>query len=134
MFLKMMTCQIITHFIIIFNTIFHDKVKDSFDRIIETYFVKFHHFVTCQMLHVSSFSSFQRNNTSAVTMVLIAAAVCSKSGKAIISRQFVELTKSRIEGLVAAFPKLMTAGKQHTFVETDSVRLIHHLHFRVPNR
>ena len=60
-----------------------------------------------------------------VTMVLIAAAVCSKSGKAIISRQFVELTKSRIEGLVAAFPKLMTSGKQHTFVETDSVRYVY---------
>ena len=58
-------------------------------------------------------------------MVLIAAAVCSKSGKAIISRQFVELTKSRIEGLVAAFPKLMVAGKQHTFVETDSVRYVY---------
>ena len=58
-------------------------------------------------------------------MVLIAAAVCSKSGKAIISRQFVELTKSRIEGLVAAFPKLMTSGKQHTFVETDSVRYVY---------
>jgi len=57
--------------------------------------------------------------------VLIAAAVCSKTGKAIISRQFVELTKSRIEGLVAAFPKLMTAGKQHTFVETDSVRYVY---------
>jgi len=58
-------------------------------------------------------------------MVLIAAAVCSKTGKAIISRQFVELTKSRIEGLVAAFPKLMTTGKQHTFVETDSVRYVY---------
>ena len=32
-----------------------------------------------------------------VAMVLIAAAVCNKTGKAIISRQFVELTKSRIE-------------------------------------
>jgi hypothetical protein len=43
-------------------------------------------------------------------MVLIAAAVCSKTGKAVISRQFVEMTKSRIEGLLAAFPKLMTTG------------------------
>jgi len=56
---------------------------------------------------------------------LIAAAVCSKTGKGIISRQFVELTKSRIEGLLAAFPKLMTTGKQHTFVETESVRYVY---------
>lgn len=43
----------------------------------------------------------------------------------IISRQFVEMTKARIEGLLAAFPKLMTAGKQHTYVETDSVRYVY---------
>ncbi|CAG2256121.1 ARCN1 [Mytilus edulis] len=54
-------------------------------------------------------------------MVLLAAAVCNKSGKALISRQFVEMTRSRIEGLLAAFPKLMSSGKQHTFVETESI-------------
>ncbi|XP_055845023.1 coatomer subunit delta [Episyrphus balteatus] len=58
-------------------------------------------------------------------MVLIASAVCTKNGKVIISRQFVEMTKARIEGLLAAFPKLMTSGKQHTFVETDSVRYVY---------
>ncbi|XP_058833504.1 coatomer subunit delta [Topomyia yanbarensis] len=58
-------------------------------------------------------------------MVLIAAAVCTKAGKTIVSRQFVEMTKARIEGLLAAFPKLMTSGKQHTFVETDSVRYVY---------
>lgn len=35
------------------------------------------------------------------------------------------MTKARIEGLLAAFPKLMSSGKQHTFVETDSVRYVY---------
>lgn len=47
---------------------------------------------------------------------------------ALISRQFVEMTRGRIEGLLAAFPKLLSsekAGKQHTFVETESVRYVY---------
>ncbi|XP_051521858.1 coatomer subunit delta-like [Myxocyprinus asiaticus] len=58
-------------------------------------------------------------------MVLLAAAVCTKAGKALVSRQFIEMTRTRVEGLLAAFPKLMSTGKEHTFVETDSVRYVY---------
>lgn len=50
---------------------------------------------------------------------------CNLISTVIVSRQFIEMTKARIEGLLAAFPKLITSGKQHTFVESDSVRYVY---------
>lgn len=57
--------------------------------------------------------------------VVIAASVCTKSGKPLVSRLFVDMSRVRIEGLLAAFPKLMGSEKQHTFIETDSIRYLY---------
>ncbi|KAL3791804.1 hypothetical protein HJC23_002435 [Cyclotella cryptica] len=59
-------------------------------------------------------------------MVVLSASILSNRGsKPLVSRQFVEMNRLRIEGLLAAFPKLMGHSKQHTFVETDAVRYVY---------
>ena len=42
-----------------------------------------------------------------------------------LSRQFREISRSRIEGLLASFPKLADSSTQHTTVEQDNVRYVY---------
>ncbi|KAI1916406.1 coatomer subunit delta [Ophidiomyces ophidiicola] len=58
-------------------------------------------------------------------MVVLAASICTRGGKAVLSRQFREIPRSRIEALLASFPKLADSGTQHTTVEQDNVRFVY---------
>ncbi|KAJ0400137.1 hypothetical protein ATCC90586_007219 [Pythium insidiosum] len=59
-------------------------------------------------------------------MVVLSAALLTRNGKVLVARQFVEITRIRLEGLLAAFPKLLSSGaREHTFIDTESVRYVY---------
>ena len=45
--------------------------------------------------------------------------------EAVISRQFRDMTRARIESLLASFPKVIPTNTQHTSVETSDVRYVY---------
>ncbi|CAM9024735.1 hypothetical protein WICANDRAFT_35263 [Wickerhamomyces anomalus NRRL Y-366-8] len=59
-------------------------------------------------------------------MVVLAASIITRSGKAILSRQFRELTKNRVTELLSNFPALLSDNTtQHTTVEDEHVRYVY---------
>ncbi|ORY23806.1 hypothetical protein BCR39DRAFT_548560 [Naematelia encephala] len=58
-------------------------------------------------------------------MVVLAASICTRSGKPLLSRQFRPIPRSRIDSLLASFPKLIPINSQHTTVETSDVRFVY---------
>jgi hypothetical protein len=69
-------------------------------------------------------------------MVIISAAIVTKS-QTLVARQYMEVSRLQIEGLLSAFSKLIDSSNReggsgsspgrpdHTFVETDSVRFVY---------
>ena len=60
-------------------------------------------------------------------MAVISASICNKNGKILVARQFIPITKIKLEEYLANFPKLIaeSQGKQCTFIETDSIRYVY---------
>lgn len=63
-------------------------------------------------------------------MTVISAGIVNKQGKIILSRQFTDVSRIRIEGLLSAFPKLLVGNngsttKQCTYVEAGAVRYVY---------
>ncbi|OCF38883.1 hypothetical protein I317_07332 [Kwoniella heveanensis CBS 569] len=63
--------------------------------------------------------------TTSLSQVVLAASICTRSGKPLLSRQFRPMPRSRVDGLLAAFPKLIPVNSQHTTVETNDVRFVY---------
>lgn len=59
-------------------------------------------------------------------MAILAASIITRSGKAILSRQFRDLTKNRVTELLANFPTLLSEKQtQYTTVEDEHVRYVY---------
>ena len=48
-------------------------------------------------------------------MVVISASICNKNGKILMARQFIPITRLKLEEYVANFPKLIESGNSTEF-------------------
>lgn len=53
------------------------------------------------------------------------AAICTRSGAIVVSRNFLPISRPRVEQLLGQFPRLLQPGQQHTFVEDNEVRFLY---------
>jgi len=78
---------------------------------------------------VSSFDMYQRRQRCVAVIATLFAFPLNLARlftpKAVISRQFRDMSRTRIESLLASFPKLIPTNTQHTTVETPDVRYVY---------
>lgn len=58
-------------------------------------------------------------------MSIQAASICQRGGEVLLSRQYVELSSTRIHEILAVYPRLFGEGAQHTTLEEGGVRYIY---------
>ncbi|CAJ1021160.1 putative Adaptor complexes medium subunit family [Leishmania shawi] len=60
-------------------------------------------------------------------MTVISAGVVSKQGRIVLARQFTDISRVRIEGLLSAFPRLLESSmnKQVTYIDAGTVRYVY---------
>ena len=61
-------------------------------------------------------------NAPLLPQVCLSVAILTKQGKILLARQFVEMTRMKVENHLATFPKLIGTERQHNTVETAEVR------------
>ena len=57
-------------------------------------------------------------------MVVISASLVTKEGKILLARQFLEITRSNLEGLLGSFTKQVDSDRQHTYIEQENARFV----------
>ncbi|GET87481.1 coatomer delta subunit-like protein [Leishmania tarentolae] len=60
-------------------------------------------------------------------MTVISAGVVNKQGRIVLARQFTDISRVRIEGLLSAFPRLLESSmnKQVTYIDAGTVRYVY---------
>ncbi|KAG5508986.1 hypothetical protein GH5_06210 [Leishmania sp. Ghana 2012 LV757] len=60
-------------------------------------------------------------------MTVISAGIVSKQGRIVLARQFTDISRVRIEGLLSAFPRLLESSmsKQVTYIDAGTVRYVY---------
>lgn len=57
--------------------------------------------------------------------MILAASVCTRAGKVLLSRQFQAMNAEKVQTILSRLPRLATAGSQHTVAEAEGVRYVY---------